>query len=146
MLPARNPNPESPRPDEIKKVIVGDSKELKPIHAVIGVSQGGACALAFGASYPLSSGSPDTTVRKTKAIIACDTSARTPAGNRDAWKERVGLVLGGAGLDDTQSVGLSRLADVTLPRWFPPASPLTPSRAALVRKVVEEIPVEGFVE
>ncbi|EAU80892.1 beta-ketoadipate enol-lactone hydrolase [Coprinopsis cinerea okayama7 len=132
--------------DEIKEVIDGDSKGLKPIHAVIGVSQGGACAMAFGASYPTSSGSPDTTARKTKAIIACDTSARTPAGNRDAWKERVGLVFGGAGLDDAQSVGLSRLADVTLPRWFPAASPLPPSRAALVRKMVEETPVEGFVE
>ncbi|KAF9063005.1 Alpha/Beta hydrolase protein [Rhodocollybia butyracea] len=78
------------------------------VHAVIGVSQGGAAALAFATMYPTLA----------KSIISCDTSPRTPEGNKAAWNERIELVnTNGSGL-----VGMSKLADVTVPRWFPAPS------------------------
>ncbi|KAF5391055.1 hypothetical protein D9757_003985 [Collybiopsis confluens] len=82
------------------------------VHAVIGVSQGGAVALAFAAMYPTLA----------KAVVACDTGPRTPDGNRAAWDERIQLVREHGGAE----VGMAKLAEVTLPRWFP-----SPSRCSM---------------
>ncbi|PFH48825.1 hypothetical protein AMATHDRAFT_5462 [Amanita thiersii Skay4041] len=61
---------------------------LTPFYALIGVSQGGAAALAFSA---LSSFFPNS-FPTTKSIIASDTSAVRPAGNASAWEQRASLV------------------------------------------------------
>jgi pimeloyl-ACP methyl ester carboxylesterase len=143
---------------QISKIIDGqEAKALKPIHAIIGVSQGGACALAFGALYPYT-GQPSTTIRATKAVVSCDTGPRTPAGNREAWKERVELVLGSSVLSSSierkaevaleygEKIGLGKLSDVTVPRWFPSGSPISSSARKAVEAMVEKTPVRGFVE
>ncbi|GLB35691.1 putative carboxymuconolactone decarboxylase family protein [Lyophyllum shimeji] len=100
-----------------------------PVHSVIGVSQGGAAALALARSYP----------SLTRSVVACDTSPKTPSGNKQAWAGRIGLVYGGVSAEDILSegvdggelgkgakyavkVGIGHLADVTVPRWFPPQS------------------------
>ncbi|KAE9408299.1 alpha/beta-hydrolase, partial [Gymnopus androsaceus JB14] len=83
--------------------IRASTDSVPPVHAVIGVSQGGASALAFAAMYP----------GLAKAVVACDTGPRTPEGNKQAWEERIQLA---------NSDGMEKLAEVTLPRWFPSPS------------------------
>jgi pimeloyl-ACP methyl ester carboxylesterase len=56
-----------------------------PVQAIVGVSQGGAVALAFSQMY----------ADKARSVVACDTSAKTPSGNREAWAGRIGMVYGG---------------------------------------------------
>ncbi|KAF9474651.1 alpha/beta-hydrolase [Pholiota conissans] len=117
-----------------------------PVHSVIGVSQGGAAALAFAAEF----------ADKTKSIVACDTAPRTPAGNKDAWEDRIRLVHGGseAPHDANQyakNVGMNQLAKVTVPRWFPAGSSCGPSategeaRARWVENMITKTDVTGFV-
>ncbi|GAA5975109.1 hypothetical protein JCM11641_000039 [Rhodosporidiobolus odoratus] len=72
-----------------------------PIHAIIGVSQGGATSLAFAHHHP------DLFSR----LIACDTQATSPAANVKAWDERIALA--------REKGSMVPLADVTVPRWFP---------------------------
>ncbi|KAF9523208.1 Alpha/Beta hydrolase protein [Crepidotus variabilis] len=115
----------------------------KPIHSVIGVSQGGATALAFANLYG----------EQTKSVIACDTSAKTPQGNKEAWEERIQVVLGGSneslGRKYAQKVGIAELADLTLPRWFPSGSPLSESakdfRTGWLASQISNTPVDGFI-
>ncbi|KAL9934484.1 hypothetical protein V8E36_006940 [Tilletia maclaganii] len=76
-------------------------------HAVLGVSQGGATALAFLLRHSERAG----------RFVVCDTQAKSPQPNRQAWDDRIALVKraeqsGGAG------AGMRALAEVTLPRWF----------------------------
>ncbi|KAG5637250.1 hypothetical protein H0H81_005248 [Sphagnurus paluster] len=129
-----------------------------PLHAVIGVSQGGAAALAVARSH----------AHLTRAVVACDTGPRTPAGNRAAWAGRVGLVHGvadgavgaediwggegnaelGKGAEYAAKVGMGHLAGVTVPRWFPAGSKCATERAerhSWVAQMVERTPVAGFV-
>lgn len=113
-----------------------------PVTTVIGVSQGGAATLAFAAMYP----------EKTQSIIACDTSARTPAGNKDAWEQRIRLVVGPDSPehigDYARKVGMGALADATVPRWFPPGSSCNASgsrQAEWVKQMIERTDVAGFI-
>lgn len=113
-----------------------------PVTSVIGVSQGGAATLAFGAMYP----------DKTRSIIACDTSARTPAGNKEAWEQRIRLVLGPDSPENigdyARKVGLGALADATVSRWFPPGSSCNlpgSKQAEWVKRMIERTDVAGFI-
>ncbi|PPR04738.1 hypothetical protein CVT24_006897 [Panaeolus cyanescens] len=125
-----------------------------PVRSVIGVSQGGAAALAFAALYGKD---PDNPL--THTIVACDTSSRTPTGNKEAWEERIRLVLGpnhdanGETIDSeyARRIGMISLANATVPRWFPPGSLLSSTsgegaaRAHWVKSMVENTDVEGFI-
>ncbi|KAF8061840.1 beta-ketoadipate enol-lactone hydrolase [Lyophyllum atratum] len=129
-----------------------------PVHAVVGVSQGGAAALAFARSYH----------SLARSVVACDTSPKTVAGNKEAWAGRIGLVYGGVsaeailtdgvkggesgkGAEYAAKVGMGHLADVTVPRWFPKPSKCAneeaarAERRAWVEKMIESTPVDGFV-
>jgi pimeloyl-ACP methyl ester carboxylesterase len=129
-----------------------------PVHAVIGVSQGGATTLAFTALYG----------DKTRSVVVCDTAARTPPGNKEAWEQRIALVCGTSSdewyedsNDKKVDVGASaekecmrKLAKVTLPRWFPkgsechPGSDLDPEDGRLmwVEEMVVNTDVRGFFQ
>jgi len=117
-----------------------------PVHAVIGVSQGGAAALAFAAMFG----------DKSRGIVACDTAAHTPAGNREAWEERIRLVRGPEdpvlSEEYAKDTGMGRLSKITVPRWFPPGSPCSAGisegekRARWVEDMVMRTDVDGFVE
>ncbi|KAL1686182.1 beta-ketoadipate enol-lactone hydrolase [Schizophyllum commune] len=89
------------------------------VRAVVGVSQGGAAALSFAAQFP----------HRTKAVVACDTGPRTPAGNRAAWDERIALART-TEAEQGEGAGMTALADVTIPRWFPSGSPCFPGDAS----------------
>ncbi|KAF7322261.1 Carboxymuconolactone decarboxylase [Mycena chlorophos] len=97
---------------------------------VIGVSQGGAAVLAFGALYPT----------LTSGIISCDTGPATPPANVQAWKDRIALA---------KTEGIDKLAVVTVDRWFPVPSRCgqggsRPGRAAAVAKMIETTTIPGF--
>lgn len=98
-----------------------------PIHAIIGVSQGGATALAFAHDHP----------SLYSRLIACDTQATSPAANAKAWDERIALA---------REKGMTPLADVTVPRWFPAGSEFVVGgrREAFVHDMVTGTEVEGF--
>lgn len=98
-----------------------------PIHAVIGVSQGGATTLAFAHKH----------ASLTTRFIACDTQATSPAANSKAWDERIALA---------RASGMALLADVTVPRWFPGGSDFIEGgrREAFIYDMIATTPVEGF--
>lgn len=89
--------------DDIAFII--SSIGINKVHAVIGVSIGGATALSFSIRHS----------EMTDRVIACDTSAISPPGNKVAWDERLVLAKGSVG-------GMHELALVTAKRWFPPGS------------------------
>jgi pimeloyl-ACP methyl ester carboxylesterase len=129
-----------------------------PIQAIVGVSQGGAAALAFAQMYP----------ERTRSVVACDTAAITPSGNREAWAGRIGMVYGGVSPDSilregvktgevgrgseySVKVGMGKLGVATVSRWFPMPSKCADgetehaNRAKWLREMVEKTPVDGFV-
>ena len=117
-----------------------------PVHAIIGVSQGGAVSLAFAALYGDS---------KTKGIVACDTAPRTPAGNKEAWAERIRIATGSFSKDDERQleygthIGMRKLANVTIPRWFPTGSFDSidaDKRRKWLEEIVERTKLNGFVQ
>ncbi|KAK4695989.1 hypothetical protein P7C70_g8453, partial [Phenoliferia sp. Uapishka_3] len=99
-----------------------------PIHAVVGVSQGGATSLALGLHHPT----------LFTHLIACDTQATSPAANAIAWDQRIALA---------RSSGMKPLADATVPRWFPAGSEFIEGgrREAFVHDMITGTDVEGFV-
>ncbi|KAG6829961.1 hypothetical protein H0H87_009621 [Tephrocybe sp. NHM501043] len=129
-----------------------------PVHAVVGVSQGGAASLALARGYP----------EVTRSVVACDTSPKTAPGNKEAWAGRIGLVYGGVspeeilnegvkggqvgkGADYAVKVGMGKLAAATVPRWFPKPSKCADGEAEKgeryrwVAEMIEKTPVNGFV-
>lgn len=98
-----------------------------PVHAVIGVSQGGATTLA------LAQGHRGIASR----FIVCDTQATSPAANSGAWDQRIALA---------HEKGMATLADATVPRWFPPASACAPGGrlSPPVHAMITRTKVEGF--
>ncbi|BGP52774.1 hypothetical protein JCM8202_003853 [Rhodotorula sphaerocarpa] len=101
-----------------------------PIHAIIGVSQGGATALAFAQNHPT----------LFSRLVACDTQATSPAANAKAWDERIALA---------RSRGsMVPLADVTVPRWFPQGSTSEFNaggrREFFIHDMITSTPIEGF--
>ncbi|GAA5981523.1 hypothetical protein JCM10908_004142 [Rhodotorula pacifica] len=101
-----------------------------PIHAIIGVSQGGATTLAFAQNHPT----------LFSRLVACDTQATSPAANAKAWDERIELA---------RSKGsMVPLADVTVPRWFPQGSisefNVGGRRESYIHEMVANTPIEGF--
>ncbi|CAD6888160.1 unnamed protein product [Tilletia laevis] len=115
-------------------------------HAVIGVSQGGATALAFLMRHP----------SRAQRIVACDTQAKSPEANIKAWDDRIQLVL-------NSTDGMATLAEQTLPRWYKALFPASssgdgpgvtelelsyPRRAQILAHttaMITQTPVHGFV-
>jgi pimeloyl-ACP methyl ester carboxylesterase len=111
-----------------------DYLAIPAVDAVIGVSQGGASALSFAIQYPGRAGK----------IIACDTQAKAPESNKQAWDDRIKLA---KSADD----GLERLAFVTAQRWFPAGSPYHPVDVNAeansdnpILKMITTTPLQGF--
>ncbi|KDE05026.1 hypothetical protein MVLG_04569 [Microbotryum lychnidis-dioicae p1A1 Lamole] len=98
-----------------------------PVHAVIGVSQGGATTLSLAHTHP----------EVFERLVTCDTQATSPAANSKAWDERIALA---------RSEGMTPLADVTVPRWFPALSEYVEGgrEEAWVHDMITSTPVEGF--
>ncbi|KUI53355.1 3-oxoadipate enol-lactonase 2 [Cytospora mali] len=80
---------------------------IEKLHALIGVSQGGATTLKFSLKYP----------GKLDRFIACDFNVSSSEANTQAWKDRI-AVAESTGEDGTP--GIKKLAGVTVERWFHP--------------------------
>ncbi|KIY04104.1 uncharacterized protein Z520_00796 [Fonsecaea multimorphosa CBS 102226] len=102
-----------------------DGLRVPQAAGLVGVSMGGATALATALLYP----------SRIQAFIACDTSAKSPAGNKDTWGQRIavakkeGTTLRLASLFGDESPNASpqpvvgeQLAEMTVRRWFVPQS------------------------
>lgn len=101
-----------------------DHLNIEHVHAVIGVSQGGAAALSFGIHYP----------KRAKVLISCDTGPRTPAGNKEAWQSRIELA---------STKGMAPLAEATSTRWFS-SGIKKDSRMTHVKEMITGTALEGF--
>lgn len=101
-----------------------------PIHAVVGVSQGGATTLAFAHNHPA----------LFSRLVTCDTQATSPAANSKAWDERIELA--------RSKNSMVPLADVTVPRWFPQGSTsefnVGGRREFYIHDMIATTPIEGF--
>ena len=98
-----------------------------PVHAVIGVSQGGATTLALAHRHR----------SLASHYVVCDTQPTSPAANSKAWDERIALA---------QGKGMAELAAVTIPRWFAPGTPCAPGGrySRWISQQVEQTDVLGF--
>jgi pimeloyl-ACP methyl ester carboxylesterase len=102
------------------------------LHALVGVSMGGATTLRFALRHPDRLG----------RFVACDFNVASSAANTAAWKERIGVAE--STLADGRS-GIHELAGATVERWFHPHT-MTQKRdvAEGMVRMVGENDVEGF--
>ncbi|KAK3314478.1 Alpha/Beta hydrolase protein [Apodospora peruviana] len=78
---------------------------IPQLHALIGVSMGGATTLKFALKYP----------NKLAKFVACDFNVASSEANTAAWKERIAVAEGPA-----PESGIGKLAPATVSRWFHP--------------------------
>jgi pimeloyl-ACP methyl ester carboxylesterase len=76
---------------------------IPKLHALVGVSMGGATTLKFALKYP----------DLLEKFIACDFNVNSSEANTAAWKDRIATAEG-------PDSGIRKLAGVTVERWFHP--------------------------
>lgn len=72
---------------------------IEKARAIVGVSQGGATALAFALRHP----------ERADVIVANDTQAASPEANFQAWEDRIALA---------KREGMGAIAKATVERWY----------------------------
>ncbi|THH18803.1 hypothetical protein EW146_g2241 [Bondarzewia mesenterica] len=125
------PNPPSSTINDLADdiVVLLTHLQIPKLYAMIGVSQGGATALAFAVNHP----------ELTERVVACDTQPVTPQANVKAWDDRIELA---------KTQGMDALATVTAGRWFPEGSAFHPSggaNATFVLDMITTTSLEGFI-
>ncbi|MCJ1336900.1 hypothetical protein MMC09_002178 [Bachmanniomyces sp. S44760] len=115
-----------------------DALRIPKAAVLMGVSLGGATVLHAALTHP----------GRVSAVISCDTSAKSPAGNRQTWEERIELAEreGAKGPAGDEIVG-EVLAEKTVRRWFVPQSydsGETEQRIEQVKMMVQTNSLEGF--
>jgi pimeloyl-ACP methyl ester carboxylesterase len=130
LLQSSVPSPVTTTVDQLADdvaAIVGHLGLVSALHAVIGVSQGGATALNVAIRHP----------KLAQRYVACDTQHKTPPANKVAWDERIELA---------RSKGMGALAEATVSRWFPAGSEWVEGRYdGIVRRMIADTPLDGFV-
>lgn len=81
-----------------------DALRITKLHALIGVSMGGATTLNFALTYP----------DRLEKFIACDFNTTSSPANTQAWKDRTAIA------EEEGGKGIAKLAGQTVPRWFHP--------------------------
>jgi pimeloyl-ACP methyl ester carboxylesterase len=101
---------------------------ISKLHALVGVSMGGATTLKFALKYP------DLLAK----FVACDFNVASSDANTAAWKERIAIAEGPDG-------GIRKLAGLTVERWFHPHT-MTAKKdvASWMTEMVAANSVQGF--
>lgn len=130
----RNAIPSPPQPstlstlaDDINHLLT--ALRIPQLHALIGVSMGGATTLNFALAYP----------ERLSKFIACDFNATSSEANTRAWKERIAVA------EDPES-GMAKLARQTVERWFHPLTMQARADTVVpcITDMVSRNDVEGF--
>lgn len=102
----RHAVPEPPVPatldmlaDDLSALLSG--LRIPKLHALIGVSMGGATTLKFALKYP----------NLVEKFVACDFNVASSDANTQAWKDRIAVA-------ESPDQGIGELAKVTVSRWF----------------------------
>jgi pimeloyl-ACP methyl ester carboxylesterase len=106
---------------------------IEKLHALVGVSVGGATTLNFALKYPGS----------LERFVACDFNAAGSEKNTQAWKDRV-AVAEGPGEKEAGKSGIRQLADQTVERWFHPDSLEDEELVQRMTAMIAQNDVEGF--
>ncbi|KAK3186599.1 hypothetical protein K4F52_004639 [Lecanicillium sp. MT-2017a] len=102
---------------------------IEKLHALIGVSMGGATTLNFALTYP----------DRVGKFIAADFNCTSSAANTQAWKDRIDVAKADSGK------GINTLAEQTVTRWFHPNTVTDkPDVASWMTQMVAANDVEGF--
>ncbi|OLN86718.1 3-oxoadipate enol-lactonase 2 [Colletotrichum chlorophyti] len=105
-----------------------DALRIPKLHALIGVSMGGATTTNFALKYP----------NRLRRFIACDFNVTSSAANTQAWKDRIAVA------EEDEGAGIKELAQQTVGRWFHPASMEKDSVVRLMTDMVAANDVVGF--
>lgn len=105
-----------------------DALRVPTLHALVGVSMGGATALNFALTHP----------RRLDRLVACDFNAVSSPANTQAWKDRVAVA------ESYRGSGIKTLAEQTVARWFHPESMHNADLVKWMTGMVAENDVDGF--
>lgn len=108
-----------------------EALRIPKLDTLIGVSMGGASTLKFALKYP----------GRLTRFIACDFNAASSPANTNAWKERI--TVAETPLEDG-TPGISKLAGVTVERWFHPDSMKKTDVVQWMTDMVAANDIEGF--
>lgn len=115
-----------------------DALRVPRAAALIGVSLGGATVLNTALKYP----------NRVAAFISCDTSSKSPDGNKKAWSERIAIAEEeGLKTQSGEAVVGDKLAEMTVRRWFVKESydgGSTQAKCERVKEMVLNNSLEGF--
>lgn len=133
----RHAVPEPPVPatlgmlaDDLAAVLA--ALRIEKLHALVGVSMGGATTLKFALAHPGRLG----------RFVACDFNVSSSDANTQAWKDRI-VVAESAGENGTP--GIKKLAGLTVERWFHPHTMTAKAAtAAWMTEMVADNDVQGF--
>lgn len=133
----RSAVPEPPAPttlemlaEDLTTLLAG--LRIEKLHALVGVSMGGATTLRFALTYP----------EKLDRFVACDFNVASSDANTAAWKERI-AVAESVGEDGTP--GIKKLAGQTVARWFHPHTMSAKAETAgWMTEMVADNDVQGF--
>lgn len=134
----RHAVPEPPAPTTLAMLaddlaLLLDGLRVRKLHALVGVSMGGATALQFALRHPA----------RVARFVACDINVRSSAANTAAWKERIAVAESVVGADGTP--GIRKLAAQTVERWFHPHTMAAkPEVAGWMTEMVADNNVQGF--
>lgn len=105
-----------------------DTLRIPKLHALIGVSMGGATTLHFALKHPT----------RLSSFIACDFNCTSTEANTSSWKDRI------ATAQRNNGAGITTLADATVSRWFHPSTLQKPHVVKWMTDMVAANNVEGF--
>jgi pimeloyl-ACP methyl ester carboxylesterase len=109
-------------------ISVLDALRIPKVHALIGVSMGGATTLNIALKYP----------ERLNKFVACDFNVTSSAANTQAWKDRIAVA------EQDGGQGIKTLATQTVSRWFHPASMEKPEVVQWMTEMVGTNDVQGF--